>query len=435
MTYDLAAPVLAAPLTLPCGATLKNRLVKAAMTEGLADAANAATGRHVALYDCWARGGSGVLVTGNVQVDRRYLERPGNVAIDGPQSEDQLSALRAFATAATQDGTHCWVQLSHAGRQVSKDVNPEPVAPSAVPIELPGKQFGDPRALTAPEIHDVIARFAHAAAVCRQVGFTGVQLHAAHGYLLSEFLNPRVNRREDEWGGPLEHRARLLLACVAAVREAVGPGFPVAVKLNSADFQQGGFSHEDSAQVAAWLGEAGVDLLEISGGSYEQPRMAGVDGPGEDGTERMAESTRRREAYFLEYAEVIAANVTMPLMVTGGFRTTAGMRDALGTIDAVGLGRPLCTDADISARLLDGRAERAPDWERTLRLGPGPLAPTSSAKVVRMVNAVAVQAWFCEQIKRMGDGLEPDRGMGVATAMVRYLRDERAAAKALKRTW
>jgi 2,4-dienoyl-CoA reductase-like NADH-dependent reductase (Old Yellow Enzyme family) len=142
---------------------------------------------------------------------------------------------------------------------------------------MPGAQFGKPRALTGTEIEDIIRRFAHAAAVARDTGFAGVQIHGAHGYLISEFLSPDVNTRTDEWGGSLENRARLLLETVRAVRRAVGAGLPVSVKLNSADFQRGGFSHEDSIRVATWLDAEGLDLLEISGGTYEQPRLVGLD--------------------------------------------------------------------------------------------------------------------------------------------------------------
>jgi 2,4-dienoyl-CoA reductase-like NADH-dependent reductase (Old Yellow Enzyme family) len=205
------------------------------MTEGLADARNRATGRHVTLYRRWADGGAGLLLTGNVQVDRRYLERAGNIVIDGSQEPAQLAALEAMAEAGTSGGTHLWMQISHAGRQTPKLVAAEPVGPSDIPLAIPGGRFGKPRALTGDEIHDVIARFAAVAAVAKQTGFTGLQIHSAHGYLLSEFLSPRVNLRDDEWGGRLENRARLLLDTVRAVRSRVGPDYPIAVKLNSAD--------------------------------------------------------------------------------------------------------------------------------------------------------------------------------------------------------
>lgn len=430
-------PAIDAPLRLPCGAVLPNRVAKAAMTEGVADARNRATDRHARLYGRWANSGAGLLLTGNVQVDRRYLERPGNVVIEGRPDADALAALRAYATAAAGGGAHVWMQISHAGRQTPASVNSEPVAPSDVALDMPGAQFGRPRALTEPEILDVIARFAHVATIARDTGFTGVQIHAAHGYLLSEFLSPDVNRRDDAWGGSLEGRARLPLEVVRAVRSAVGPDFPVSVKLNSADFQKGGFTHADAIQVASWLSAAGVDLLEISGGTYEQPKLVGLDDltlhP--EKAERRRESTIAREAYFLAYAADIRRAASAPLMVTGGFRTRAGMSAALASreLDVIGIARPLCSDPDCVAKLLDGRIAALPADERRLRIGPGPLGPASPLSLVRAMNGWGQQGWFCLQIMRMADGLEPDLKMGVFSAFRAYQKNEAAAAGELVR--
>jgi len=352
MTIDIASP-----LTLPCGITLKNRIVKAALTEGIADTLNRVDGRLVNLYRKWAAGGSGLLLTGNVQVDRRYLERPGNMVIDGNGGHD---TMRALAEAGAANGTQIWMQINHPGRQTPIYLNPHPVAPSEVPLEIDdfgGIRFGAPRALSDSEVEDVVARFAHVAATAAECGFTGVQVHAAHGYLLSQFLSPKANRRTDRWGGPLENRARLLLEVVRAVRRAVGPQRAVSVKLNSSDFQKGGFTHEDCLQVVRWLDAEGIDLLEISGGNYEQPSMGGAP-PSADALP-VKESTRQREAYFLAYAESMQAlGLKVPLMVTGGFRSRAAMDAALasGAADAIGLGRPLCSQTDFPNRLLDGLA-------------------------------------------------------------------------------
>lgn len=428
---------ISSPLTLPCGAVLKNRLAKAAMTEGLGDERNRATERHVRLYRRWAEGGAGMLLTGNVQVDRRYMERPGNVAIDGPQSNEAVAALRAYAQAGTANNTHLWMQISHAGRQTPASVSKEPLAPSGKPLDMPGAQFGKPRAMTGAEIEDVIRRFAHVATVARDTGFTGVQIHGAHGYLISEFLSPDVNDRTDEWGGSLENRARLLLEIVRAVRKAVGPDFPISVKLNSADFQRGGFSHEDSIRVAAWLNAENLDLLEISGGTYEQPRLVGLDDMTlhPEKAETRKESTIAREAYFLEYSKDIRAAVTMPLMVTGGFRTAAGMNAALasGTMDVVGLARPLCVDPSAAARLLSGSVRDIPAYEKTLRIGPGILGPHSRFNIVKALNGWGQQGWFCLQILRMGDGLDPDKKLGVFKAFRDYAKNEAKTAAALAR--
>ncbi|MDG1447620.1 MAG: NADH:flavin oxidoreductase, partial [Porticoccaceae bacterium] len=226
--------LLAQPLTLPCGATLPNRLSKAAMTEGLATAQGVPTPELERLYGIWSDGGAGMLLSGNIQIDRDHLERPGNVIVDSEPSPEMQAALASWAKAATRNGNHFWAQISHAGRQTQKIINKTPKAPSAVKLGLPGGQFGEPVALTAEEIAEIVRRFAVCAAAVKAAGFTGVQVHSAHGYLFSQFLSPRSNLRTDQYGGTLANRARALLDAVAAVRKAVGPDFPVSVKLNSA---------------------------------------------------------------------------------------------------------------------------------------------------------------------------------------------------------
>jgi 2,4-dienoyl-CoA reductase-like NADH-dependent reductase (Old Yellow Enzyme family) len=421
-------------LKLPCGVTVKNRFCKAAMTEGLAGPDNSATAQHATLYEKWAEGGSGILLTGNVQVDHRYLERPGNVVIEGRQSKEQKDALRAWAKAGTRNNTHLWMQISHAGRQTPAAVNPNPVGPSDIGLKMPGAQFGKPRALTEKEIKDVIKRFAHTAKIARETGFTGVQIHAAHGYLISEFLSPDVNTRNDDWGGSLENRARLLLEVVRAVRQAVGTDFPVSVKLNSADFQRGGFSHEDAVEVARWLNKEKIDLLEVSGGTYEQPKLVGLDNMtvNPDRAEQRRESTIAREAYFLDYARDIRAVMKKPLMVTGGFRTVAGMSAALDAkaCDVIGVGRPLCADPDIINKLLVGTLAEAPSWEKNLRIGPGWLGPNSPIRMITAFNGWGQQGWFCMNILKLGRDGAPDPSMSVLKALRLYLKNEDAAAAA-----
>lgn len=423
------------PLSLPCGGIIKNRLCKAAMTEGVADAENRATERHVSLYRRWARGGAGMLLTGNVQVDRRYLERAGNVVIDGPQDNERLAALAAFAEAGTANNTHLWMQISHGGRQTPKNIATEPVGPSDIPLALPGGRFGKPRALTGAEIRDVIARFAHTASVAKQTGFTGVQIHSAHGYLLSEFLSPRVNVRDDEWGGSVENRARLLIETIRAVRAKVGPDFPVSVKLNSADFQKGGFSFEDCLAVVALLNEEGLDLLEVSGGTYEQPRLLGLEGIEPVFAEEVQESTRAREAYFFNYAVSVRKIAKMPLMVTGGFRSRTGMDEALsgGDVDMIGLGRPLCVDPDFPNKIIAGDIAAAPDVDSTIRLGPGIFGPNSPIRLIKALNGFAKIGWYYEQIYRLADGKDVDLDLSGFKAFVAYDKTEAAKAKALVR--
>ena len=417
-------------LILPCGLELPNRLAKAAMTEGLADPRNRPTPAHERLYRRWAEGGCGLLLTGNVQVDRHHLERPGNVVIDAEPDAAMRAGLAAWSAAARAGGARVLMQLSHAGRQTPDSVNARPAAPSAVALGLPAG-FGEPRAMDEDEILAVRDGFLRAARVARETGFDGVQIHAAHGYLLSQFLNPRVNLRGDAWGGSLENRARLLLEVVRGIRAEASAGFALSVKLNSSDFQQGGFSHEDSLTVARWLGEAGVDLLELSGGNYEQPRMMGAEGMEPVFEEKVRASTRRREAYFAVYALDVRAVTGVPLMVTGGFRTRAGMDAALAedACDLVGLGRPLCFAPGAARELLDGTRAELPRLEERLRLGPGFLGPHSRFDLVKAANAWGAQGSFCLQLLRMGAGEDPDRHANAWKGLVGYQRAEAAAAK------
>ncbi len=414
------------PLALPCGAVLPNRIAKSAMTEGLGDAAGRANERHVRLYRAWSEGGAGLLVTGNVMVDWRYLERPGNVVVEDDTGSEQLAA---WARAGTAAGNHLWAQISHPGRQCTRISNSRPVAPSAVQLQLAGF-FGRPRALEESEIPEIVERYARTAEVARAAGFTGVQVHGAHGYLVSQFLSPRVNLRDDRWGGALENRARFLLETVRAVRSRVGPDFPVAVKLNSADFQRGGFQLEDAARVAGWLAAEGIDLLEVSGGTYERLRFL------EEQTPEEAASTRAREAYFLEYAQTIRAELgNVPLMVTGGFRSREAMAGALeaGELDVVGIARPLCVDPDLPRALLDGSVGEARRWERGLRLGGGAFGPASGSKMVRGFNHQASTAWFYRQILALADGSEPATGLSARRALYLHFRDELALGRARRR--
>lgn len=381
-----AAATLAQPLRLPCGAVLPNRLAKAALSEQLGDRQNRPTDDLTRLYARWAAGGAGLLLTGNVMVDARALGEPRNVVLE---NDADLAKFAEWATAARSFGAHCWVQLNHPGRQVMRALSSEPVAPSAVPMALGGGIFATPRALEEAEILDIIARFARAAGLVKAAGFSGVQLHGAHGYLISQFLSPHTNRRTDAWGGDATRRMRFVLEVFRAVREAVGPDFPIGAKLNSADFQRGGFDEEESMAVVAALEAAGLDLLEVSGGTYEAAAMVG-------NMKDQRQSTREREAYFLSYAERVRERVSLPLMLTGGFRTLSGMAAAVasGAVDVVGLGRPLALEPDLPARLLAGTAERSHVEPR--RVG------------VPVLDGLNEIFWYTHQLHRMGRGEAPD---------------------------
>ena len=426
--------MLGTSLTLPCGATLPNRLAKAAMTEGLADIYGRPTPELGRLYGIWSDGGAGLHISGNIQIDADHLERPGNVIIDTAPYEEMIAALKRWTAAATRGGNHFWAQISHAGRQTMKAVNPKPKAPSAVKLGLPGGQFGTPVPLSEEEILNLIGRFGQAARICKETGFTGVQIHAAHGYLISQFLSPRSNLRDDRWGGSLENRARFLLFTVNTVRQLVGPEFPVSVKLNSADFQRGGFAFEDSLQVARWLQDAGVDLIEISGGTYEQPKLLGIEGLEAEEPQAVAESTLAREAYFVDFAKAMKNELTVPLMLTGGFRSKSAMEQAIksGATDVIGIGRPMCTMTDAPKRLLGGMAI-LPKFESQLKLFPDWLSVLRKVKMLRGIEGFATQYWYYAQLYALGKTGRPNIDQSVFASFreverthKQWLKDRRA---------
>lgn len=388
---------LAAPFSLPGGATIKNRVVKAAMSEQLAAVNGAPTQAHERLYARWARGGAGMLITGNVMIDHRSIGEPRNVVVE---SERDLATLRRWAAAAKTNDTTAIVQLNHPGRQTFVGLSSRVVAPSAIPTNAPGTA-GKPHALTHEDILELIARFADTARIVVDAGFDGVQLHAAHGYLINQFLSPAVNQRDDEWGGDADRRRRFLLEVTRAVRAAIGPDRIFSIKLNSSDFQRGGFTEQESLDVIAHLDAENLDLLEISGGTYESPAMAGS----------LAESTRRREAYFLDFAEAVRNITTVPLMVTGGFRTGTGMTDAItnGATDLIGLARPLALEPELPAALLRDPARTRSAFQ---------LKPFG----VKKLDAAADLYWTQHQLQRIGAGKNPDAGYGTRRALLSAFR-------------
>ncbi len=404
---------LAQPLVLPCGKTIPNRLAKSAMTEGLADAFDRPTAELNQLYSTWSKGGTGLHITGNVMVDRRYLERAGNVVLEDESGLDKFSE---WAKAGTIGGNHLWMQISHPGRQCPSLVNSQPLSPSNVQLKMLGS-FSKPRALSQLEIAEIIQRFATTAALAKDAGFTGVQIHCAHGYLISQFLSPKTNQRQDQWGGCIENRARFARKVVQAVRKAVGADFPVAVKLNSADFQKGGFSLEGCIQVASWLSEDGIDLLEISGGTYEQLSLMGV------AATEVRDSTRKREAYFIEYATAIKAAANIPVMITGGFRSRAVMEQAIssGEIDLVGLARPLCTQPDISSQLIKKTVENIDDFEHNLKLGNGFCGNNSPLGLIKVINNVGAVSFYYQQIIRLAKGLPANTELTVLPCFCKHM--------------
>lgn len=382
----------------------KNRIIKGAMSEALANDAGQPNQAHLKLYEAWAKGGLGCAITGNVMVDFRAKNEPGVVVVE---TERDLEKLKAWANVGKRHGMIQLVQLSHPGRQCPKGLNKETVAPSAVPFSPAlAMSFGTPRELREDEILDIIQRFATSAAICEKAGFEGVQLHGAHGYLISQFLSPLTNKRQDQWGGNIENRMRFLMQTYQAVRAATSDNFIVSVKLNSADFQRGGITEEEVITVFKAMDEVGIDMIEISGGTYEAPAMAGVK------AEKRKASTVAREAYFLDFAEKIRQEVNCHLMVTGGFRTAVGMNAALdsGACDFVGIARPFAVEPDLGNRLVAGQDVR--------------YAVEKIKTGIPMIDKMAIMEiiWYAAQFKEIAKGNRPNPKLSPLKVFLNYVK-------------
>jgi 2,4-dienoyl-CoA reductase-like NADH-dependent reductase (Old Yellow Enzyme family) len=326
------------PFTLPNGQIIKNRLVKAAMEENLATFEHLPGDELKRLYKSWADGGVGLIITGNVMVDHLAMTGPAGVVLE---QDTNLTSFIDLARLSKTNDTKIWMQINHPGRQVFKKMGGKVLSPSDVALNM-GKHsamFCSPKPMDESEIQDVIQRFTTAATRAEQAGFDGVEIHAAHGYLLAQFLSPLTNKRNDKWGGSLENRARLLVDIVKSVKAACDDSFAIAVKLNSADFQRGGFDIDDAELVVKMLGELNIDCVELSGGSYEAPAMQG----------RTADDrTLAREAYFLEFASKIAKDVSVPIMTTGGVSRYAVAKKVVDSgVDLVGMASALALTPDL----------------------------------------------------------------------------------------
>ncbi|WAJ39703.1 NADH:flavin oxidoreductase/NADH oxidase family protein [Pseudomonas sp. GOM7] len=383
------------PLYLPNGTVIPNRIAKAAMEENLADADHAPGPVLTRLYRSWAEGGAGLIITGNVMVDRHALTGPAGVVLE---DDAHLPRFEAWAAACRSQGAQAWLQINHPGRQLMASMGQPALGPSAIPVNIPGlsKLFAQPVALEAGQIEQLIQRYLNTALLAERVGFSGVQIHAAHGYLFSQFLSPLSNRRSDDWGGSLENRARILLRTVEAVRAQVATQFSVAVKLNSADFQRGGFEAGDAAEVVRMLGSRGVDLVELSGGSYESPAMQGQTRDG---------STLAREAYFLEFAERIAEVASMPIMVTGGVRRRAVAERAVEQgVAMVGMATALAIEPSLPAR-----------WRAGEDIAVQPVVVSWKNKALA---AAATQAVMKKQLLLLGRGKPTHAGTSPLLALL-----------------
>jgi FMN oxidoreductase CC3083 (imported) len=334
--------LLFTPITLPNGTTIKNRFFKSAMSEGMGTRDFQPKKNITTLYKRWAEGGTGLIITGNIMVDPKGTAEPGNIVFD---KNSNMEILKNWAKQGQQHGAKVMVQLNHPGKQAPKTIAKETVAPSAVPLGNGlNKLFSTPRALTTSEVEELVQKFVTSAKVAKEAGFSGVQIHAAHGYLISQFLSPHDNRRTDKYGGSLENRMRFLKEIYLGMREELGKDFTIGIKINSTDFKEDGLTEEDSLETIVELANLGLDFVEISGGTYERPAMMG------------ATSKSTNQVFFAEYSKKLKQKIEIPVVVTGGIRSINAMNTLLNdnTTDFIGIARPLTIDPNIPNKIKQG---------------------------------------------------------------------------------
>ena len=334
--------LLFTPITLPNGTTIKNRFFKSAMSEGMGTRDFQPKKNIATLYKRWAEGGTGLIITGNIMVDPKGTAEPGNIVFD---KNSNMEILKEWAKQGQQHGAKVMVQLNHPGKQAPKTVSKQTVAPSAVPLGNGlNKLFSTPRALTTSEVEELVQKFVTSAKVAKEAGFSGVQIHAAHGYLISQFLSPHDNRRTDKYGGSLENRMRFLKEIYLGMREELGKDFNIGIKINSTDFKEDGLTEEDSLKTIIELANLGLDFVEISGGTYERPAMMG------------ATSKSTNQVFFAEYSKKLKQKIEIPVVVTGGIRSINAMNTLLNdnTTDFIGIARPLTIDPNIPNKIKQG---------------------------------------------------------------------------------
>ena len=335
----MAENLLFTPITLPNGTTIKNRFFKSAMSEGMGTRDFQPKKNIATLYKRWAEGGTGLIITGNIMVDPKGTAEPGNIVFD---KNSNMEILKDWAKQGQQHGAKVMVQLNHPGKQVPKTIAKETVAPSTIPLGNGlNKLFSTPRALTTSEVEELVQKFVTSAKVAKEAGFSGVQIHAAHGYLISQFLSPHDNRRTDKYGGSLENRMRFLKEIYLGMREELGKDFTIGIKINSTDFKEDGLTEEDSLKTIIELANLGLDFVEISGGTYERPAMMGATG----------KSTN--QVFFAEYSKKLKQKIEIPVVVTGGIRSINAMNTLLNdnTTDFIGIARPLTIDPNIPNKI------------------------------------------------------------------------------------
>lgn len=319
---DEAATIFAQPLTLPCGAQLKNRLIKSAMSDSLGDGIGNPTAAQMRLYERWAEGGAAMSLIGEVQVSPNFPEKPGNLVLNPDPDPRKLAAL---AECGKINGAQIWPQLGHAGALAHEPIS-HPKGPS--PLDIDGLKCDG---MTLQDIQALPDAYAKGAVLAKRVGFGGVQIHAGHGFLFSQFLSPLFNHRTDAYGGSVENRFRAVGGVIAAVRDAVGPSFPIGIKINSTDKLVGGLTDEDALEVVRLLDSTSVDLIDVSGGTYFPGAASSSDGMASTGP------------YFLDFARQAKKLTSVPIALTGGFETreqaTVALKD--GAADAISLARAM----------------------------------------------------------------------------------------------
>ena len=365
-----------------CGKILKNRIAKGSMAEYHFEGKEGGdhTEFHHTLYKRWADGGLGMILTGHIFVDR---DTKGDIADPVIDENSSLEAFSKTAEMCKREGCLGVAQLNHPGRQAMFCRGENPLAPSAVPITGPfAGTCKPPRAMTEIEIEEVIAKFVRSAYLCKTMGFDGVEIHCAHGYLLSNFLSSTVNVRDDKWGGSIQNRSRIIKEIIKQVREKLGPEMIVGIKINSSDFQKGGLTEEECTEVLKELdANPLLDFVELSGGSFENPKVME--------SAEVKESTKAREGFFIEFAGKMSKTITkIPVMVTGGMRSREGMNRALEEgISIVGVARPFCLDPNWPKQMLAGEIDRVKD---------------------KAMDPKYNIPFYTAQMDRLGKGLHPD---------------------------
>lgn len=381
--HDQAA-LLGQPLRLPCGVHLKNRLIKSAMSDSLGDGAGNPTRTQMRLYERWAEGGAALSLVGEVQGSPHFAEKPGNLVLT-PDAD--MQAMQALAMRGSVNGAHIWPQLGHAGALAHAPIS-TPKGPS--PLDIAGLRC---EGMTAEDIAELPNAFARTAALAQQAGFGGVQIHAGHGFLLSQFLSPLFNHRTDAYGGPVAQRFRIIGDTIDAVRRAVGAQFPIGIKINATDKLLGGLTEEEGLEVVRLLDQTSIDLIDVSGGTYFP------------GAPSSSDSVSKTGPYFADFARRAKQMTSIPIMLTGGFTTRDQAADALstGAADAISMARAMALNPMLPSKWLRDK-------------GGDPDIPTFETP-----PHGGVTAWYTMRLTALGEDTEDGFDLSPTDALSAYL--------------